>query len=126
MLPGDWDLAHAIRLGIKPFAELGANSETLSGSQVDSPCSCPSDPRIGPGSDATVSFLARKSREILRTIVQRGPTMRTMRTILKIPGSSAPKSSNANALDGHADDADDLFPLSSAERPNSEEEVFEL
>src|SRR5208283_3609973 len=39
-LPGDWDLAHAIRLGIKPFAELGANSEALSGSQVDSPCSC--------------------------------------------------------------------------------------
>ena len=24
-LPGSWDLAHAIRLGIKPFAELGAN-----------------------------------------------------------------------------------------------------
>ena len=40
MLPGDWDLAHAIRLEIKPFAELGANSEALSGSQVDSPCSC--------------------------------------------------------------------------------------
>ena len=40
MLPGGWDLAHAIRLGIKPFAELGANSEALSGSQVDSPCSC--------------------------------------------------------------------------------------
>src|SRR5271166_3170942 len=40
MLPGDWDLAHAIRLGIKPFAELGANLEALSGSQVDSPCSC--------------------------------------------------------------------------------------
>src|SRR5208283_5054975 len=39
-LPGDWDLAHAIRLGIKPFAELGANSQALSGSQVDSPCSC--------------------------------------------------------------------------------------
>ena len=39
-LPGRWDLAHAIRLGIKPFAELGANSEALSGSQVDSPCSC--------------------------------------------------------------------------------------
>ena len=39
-LPGGWDLAHAIRLGIKPFAELGANSETLSGSQIDSPCSC--------------------------------------------------------------------------------------
>jgi hypothetical protein len=39
-LPGGWDLAHAIRLGIKPFAELGANSEALSGSQVDSPCSC--------------------------------------------------------------------------------------
>jgi hypothetical protein len=38
-LPGGWDLAHAIRLGIKPFAELGANSEALSGSQVDSPCS---------------------------------------------------------------------------------------
>ncbi len=29
-----------LRLGIKPFAELGANSEALSGSQVDSPCSC--------------------------------------------------------------------------------------
>ena len=40
MLPGDWDLAHAIRLGIKLFAELGANSEALSESQVDSPCSC--------------------------------------------------------------------------------------
>ena len=39
-LPGGWDLAHVIRLGIKPFAELGANSEALSGSQVDSPCSC--------------------------------------------------------------------------------------
>ncbi len=39
-LPGGWDLAHAIRLGIKPFAELGANSEALSGSHVDSPCSC--------------------------------------------------------------------------------------
>jgi hypothetical protein len=39
-LPGGWGLAHAIRLGIKPFAELGANSEALSGSQVDSPCSC--------------------------------------------------------------------------------------
>ena len=25
-LPGGWDLAHAIRLGIKLFAELGANS----------------------------------------------------------------------------------------------------
>ena len=33
-------MAHAIRLGIKPFAELGANSEALSKSQVDSPCSC--------------------------------------------------------------------------------------
>ena len=39
-LPGGWDLAHAIRLGIKPFAELGAHSEALRGSQVDSPCSC--------------------------------------------------------------------------------------
>ena len=39
MLPGDWDLAHANRLGIRPFAELGANSEALSGSQVDSSCS---------------------------------------------------------------------------------------
>jgi len=45
---------------------------------------------------------------------------------LENTGSSALKSSNSNALDGHADDADDLFPLSSAERPNSEEEVFEL
>ena len=26
-LPGGWDLAHAIRLGIKPFTELRANSE---------------------------------------------------------------------------------------------------
>jgi hypothetical protein len=40
MLPGGWELAHAIRLGIKPLAELGANSEALSGSQLDSPCSC--------------------------------------------------------------------------------------
>ena len=34
-LPGGLDLVHAIRLGIKPFAELAANSEALSGSQVD-------------------------------------------------------------------------------------------
>jgi hypothetical protein len=40
MLPGGWDLVHAIRFGIKPFAELGVNSEALSGFQVDSPCSC--------------------------------------------------------------------------------------
>src|SRR5271166_7064047 len=39
-LPGGWDLAHAIRLGIKLFAELGANSQALSESHVDSPCSC--------------------------------------------------------------------------------------
>ncbi len=38
-LPGGWDLAHAIRLRIKLFAELGANSEALSGFQVDSPSS---------------------------------------------------------------------------------------
>ncbi len=55
MLPGDWDLAHAIRLGIKPFAELGANSEALSGSQVDSSCSCRAIFESAPGSDATVS-----------------------------------------------------------------------
>src|SRR5208337_4483209 len=54
-LPAGWDSAHAIRLGNKPFAELGANSEALSGSQVDSPCSLPSDPRIGPGNVAIVS-----------------------------------------------------------------------
>ena len=55
-LPGGWDLAHAIRLGIKPFAELGANSEALSGSQVDSPCSCRVIFESAPGSDATVSL----------------------------------------------------------------------
>ena len=54
-LPGGWDLAHAIRLEIKSFAELGANSEALSGSQVDSPCSCRAIFEIGPGNDATVS-----------------------------------------------------------------------
>jgi len=54
-LPAGWDSAHAIRLGNKPFAELGANWEALSGSQVDSPCSLPSDPRIGPGNVAIVS-----------------------------------------------------------------------
>src|SRR5208337_4125140 len=58
-LPAGWDSAHAIRLGIKPFAELGANSEALSGSQVDSPCSLPSDPRIGPGNVAIVSESSR-------------------------------------------------------------------
>src|SRR5208337_2327363 len=54
-LPAGWDSAHAIRLGNKPFAELGAKSEALSVSQVDSPCSLPSDPRIGPGNVAIVS-----------------------------------------------------------------------
>ena len=38
-LPGGWDLAHAIRLGIKPFAELGANRP---GKPRVSPC--PSEP----------------------------------------------------------------------------------
>ena len=38
-LPGDFGVVHAIRLGIEPFAELGANSESLSGFRVDSPCS---------------------------------------------------------------------------------------
>ena len=37
---GRLDLAPHIRLGIKPFAELGANSEALSGSQLHLPCSC--------------------------------------------------------------------------------------
>ena len=39
-LPGGFGTVHAIRLGIEPFAELGANSESLRGSRVDSPCSC--------------------------------------------------------------------------------------
>jgi hypothetical protein len=38
-LPGNSGSAHAIRLGIKPFAKLGANSLSLSGSEGDSPCS---------------------------------------------------------------------------------------
>src|SRR5512135_2795977 len=39
-LPGGFGMVHAIGLGIEPFAELGANSESWSGSRVDSPCSC--------------------------------------------------------------------------------------
>ena len=46
-LPGGWDLAHAIRLGIKPFAELGANSEALSGSSRFS-LFLPSDLELAP------------------------------------------------------------------------------
>ena len=38
-LPGGFGSVHAIRLGIEPFAELGANSSSLSGSEVDSSCS---------------------------------------------------------------------------------------
>src|SRR3974377_979969 len=57
-LPGGWDLAHAIRLGIKPFAELGAHSEALSGVQVDSPFSSRAIFEFGPGSDATVSVFS--------------------------------------------------------------------
>ena len=34
-LPGGFGSLHAIRLGIEPFAELGANSSSLSGSEVD-------------------------------------------------------------------------------------------
>ena len=52
-------MAHAIRLGIKLFAELGANSEALSGSQVDSPCSCRADFESAP-----VAML--QSHEMLR------------------------------------------------------------
>src|SRR5271165_1864811 len=39
-LPGGWDLAHAIRLGDQAVRRVGADSEALSGFQVDSPCSC--------------------------------------------------------------------------------------
>ena len=38
-LPGDWGLAHAIRLEIEPFAQMRANSSSLSGSKVDPFCS---------------------------------------------------------------------------------------
>ena len=38
-LPGGIGLVHAIRLGIEPFAELGANSASWSGSEVDASCS---------------------------------------------------------------------------------------
>src|SRR5271166_3293505 len=39
-LPGGWRPVHTIRLEIEPFAELVAHSESLTGSQVDSPDSC--------------------------------------------------------------------------------------
>ena len=39
-LPGGWRSVHTIRLEIEPFAELVAHSESLTGSQVDSPDSC--------------------------------------------------------------------------------------
>jgi hypothetical protein len=38
-LPGNSGSVHAIRLGIEPFAKLGANSLSLSGSEGDSPWS---------------------------------------------------------------------------------------
>jgi hypothetical protein len=37
--PGGFGSVQASRLGIEPFAELGANSSSLSGSEVDSSCS---------------------------------------------------------------------------------------
>ena len=39
-LTGGFGTVYAIRLGIEPFAEGGANSESLRGSRVDSPYSC--------------------------------------------------------------------------------------
>ena len=65
MLPGGWDLAHAIRLGIKPFTELRTNSEAWG--QVDS-LFLPNDLRIGPGSDATVSKDTKKEGKARRMI----------------------------------------------------------
>jgi hypothetical protein len=38
-LPGGIGSVYVIRLGIEPFAGLGANSSSLSGSEVDSSCS---------------------------------------------------------------------------------------
>ena len=73
MLPGDWDLAHAIRLGIKPFAELGANSEALSGSQVDSSCSC----RAILESTPVAMLQSRKTWEIFRNPGNREPPGRS-------------------------------------------------
>src|SRR5208283_3952001 len=75
--PGGWDLAHAIRLGIKPFAKLGANSEALSGSHVDSPCSCraifESAPVAMLQSQKTRVFSLLGARSLLATISNATP-----------------------------------------------------
>ena len=65
-LPGGWDLAHAIRLGIKPFAELGANSEAFERVPSRFSLFLPSDLRIGPGSNATVSICLALNRPVAR------------------------------------------------------------
>ena len=53
-LPGGWRSVQTIRLEIEPFAELVAHSESLTGSQVDSPF-LPSQTQISLGNRATVS-----------------------------------------------------------------------
>ena len=61
--PGGIGSVHAFRLGIEPFAELGTNSSSLSGSGVDPYLVPPHDPRIGPGNHASVSGNRRPPEE---------------------------------------------------------------
>ena len=49
-------MAHAIRLGIKPFAELGGQLGGIERVPSRFSLFLPSDLRIGPASDATVSI----------------------------------------------------------------------
>ena len=55
-LPGGFGTAHAIRLGIEHFAELGGQFGVVSRVPSRFSLFLPSDPQIGPGNAATVSL----------------------------------------------------------------------
>ena len=72
-LPGNSGSVHAIRLGIKPFAKLGANSLSLSGSEGDSSCSRRTILGLAPVTVLQSRFvlLCRFRRIICRRIISR-------------------------------------------------------
>ena len=60
-LPGGWRSVHTIRLEIEPFTELVAHSESLTGSQVDSPDSCRAKLKSAPATVLQSLLLAGKT-----------------------------------------------------------------
>ena len=91
-LPGGFGTVHAIRLGIEPFAELGTNSESWSGSRVDSPCSCRAILKSAPVTLLRFQFITYPP-QLKKSMAQVGFVVERVGPVL----SSDPSSGSLNA-----------------------------